>query len=347
MKPKILLIGSTINPVHIKSFYNLIKPICEDIYIIGSHPVDFAPHTCVSFSTKNIFSVIKSIRKIQQVFKEFNPDIIHVHQANSIGFITSIANFRKKYKQVLTTWGDDVLVLPKKNLFYKTLSYVSLAKSDIITADAKCMADAIYDFYGKKKEVTIANFGIDFSVNFEKRTKEKVIYSNRLHDSLYNIDLIITGCATFLSQNPDWKLIIGAKGNLTDKLKELARNNINSDQVEFIGFVDSDTNKNWYLKSTIYISIPSTDGTSISLLEAMGYGCIPIVSDLPANKEWIIDNKNGVIVQNRNNLNIYIKNALKLDLEDVMNQNENIILKRATKDSNRKIFEEIYAKLLK
>jgi glycosyltransferase involved in cell wall biosynthesis len=42
-----------------------------------------------------------------------------------------------------------------------------------------------------------------------------------------------------------------------------------------------------------------SDTTSVSLLEAMACGLFPVVSDIPANREWIEDNKNGALVSPR------------------------------------------------
>jgi glycosyltransferase involved in cell wall biosynthesis len=46
-----------------------------------------------------------------------------------------------------------------------------------------------------------------------------------------------------------------------------------------------------------FFSILTSDALSVSLLEAMAHGCIPIVSDLPDNREWVEDNKNGIILK--------------------------------------------------
>ena len=35
---------------------------------------------------------------------------------------------------------------------------------------------------------------------------------------------------------------------------------------------------------------------SVSVLEAMAHGCVPIVSDLPANRELVRDGDNGLVV---------------------------------------------------
>lgn len=344
-KPRILLIGSTINPVHIRNYFHLINDSCSEILIIGSYPIDFCRFETVDFSLKNPIQVIKTILKIRKIAKEFKPDIIHVHQANSIGFLVSLAN-RKKYKQVLTTWGDDVLIFPKKNIFYRLLTYISLRFSDAITADAQIMADAIYRFYGSKKQVVIANFGIDWKETLQINEKEKIIYSNRLHDTLYNIDKIIIGTSAFLKTNPDWRLIIAANGPLKNDLETLAESHLPQNQYEFIGFVDPETNRSWYQRAYFYVSIPSTDGTSISLLESMGYGCVPLVSDLPANREWIDHEINGLIVFDRDKLSESLDKALEMDLDRIQKNNFDRIKNRATKEANRALFLEVYQKLI-
>jgi glycosyltransferase involved in cell wall biosynthesis len=49
-------------------------------------------------------------------------------------------------------------------------------------------------------------------------------------------------------------------------------------------------------QSDIYVSTSLSDGTSVSLLEAMAAGGFPVVTDIPANREWIKDGENGFLV---------------------------------------------------
>jgi len=49
-------------------------------------------------------------------------------------------------------------------------------------------------------------------------------------------------------------------------------------------------------RSQVYVSLVSTEGVSSSLLEAMACGVFPIVPDIPANRLWIEDGKNGFLV---------------------------------------------------
>lgn len=342
-KPKkLLLIGSTINPVHIRNYYNLVKDYFDEIIIVGTHKVDFCKSYSIDFRIKNPLILLKNIHRLRKLMLEFNPSIVHVHQANSFGYIASLAN-RNRFPQVLTTWGDDVLIFPHQNFVFRKLVRTSLLSSDAITADAEVMKDAIHDFIGNTS-VEVINFGIELQ-NLPEKPKENILYSNRLHDDLYNIDKIILGSLAFLKSNSDWKLIIAGKGSNTEKLKQMVKDLVLETQVEFVGFLSPAENLENYLKAKIYISIPNTDGTSISLLEAMAYGCLPIVSDLPANREWVKDEENGIIVHDYK-LEEALDRALNLDVKKVTEINSEIIASRATKEANRTKFIAIYDRLL-
>ena len=164
--------------------------------------------------------------------------------------------------------------------------------------------------------------------------------ANRMHESLYQIDQIISQLAEFLSKNSDWKLHIAASGTQTEKLRQLAEEKLPKGSFQFLGFQAGKDNQQNYLRSTIYVSIPTTDGTSISLLEALAYGSLPIVSDLPANREWIEDGVNGII--SSGDLSKDVERLLLMDSSSVQERNKTIIDQKATKDSNRKKFSAIY-----
>ena len=336
-KKKLLLIGSA--SVHVQNYYNLVRDYFAEVLIVTNENIDYCPHEKISFSLRNPFKVYKSIQTIKKIIHEFNPDIIHVHQANTYGFMTAMAK-KRSIPMVLTTLGSDVLLLPKRGFLYRFIVTKSLKNADFITADARYMAEAIHDIIGQK-DVTIANFGIDISSMPSDNKKEKILYSNRLHKDLYNIDKIISGSAAFLKENTDWSITIGANGNNTEHLKAQAKQLISDEQVSFIGFVTADINRANYIKSAIYISIPDSDGTSISLLEAMAYGAIPVVSDLPANREWIVDGENGIIVQD-GNVDAAIRRAIQLNGEEIAQRNATIINERGSKVANRKIFLSLY-----
>ena len=54
--------------------------------------------------------------------------------------------------------------------------------------------------------------------------------------------------------------------------------------------------QHWYASAQWFVSLPQSDSVSVSVLEALAHGCIPILSDLPANRELVASGHNGLIL---------------------------------------------------
>ena len=341
---RLLLVGSTKSDVHLRNYHSLIEGYFDEVLLVSGNSVDFCETKVLDFRLKNPITIWKTIKQLRNIIAAYKPDVIHVHQANSYGYITAKAN-KGKIPQVLTIWGSDVLLLPNKSSVHRRMVQKALKGGDKITADAGFIEKNVTELIGDN-DFTTANFGIDLpALDIDLEKKENIIYSNRLHNDLYNIDAVINGFAEFYQNHKDWKLVIAGRGNNTDSLKQLAASLLPNSAYKFIGFVDYDTNMEYYQRASAYISIPSSDGTSVSLLEAMASGAIPIVSDLPANHEWITSGKNGIISEG--NVAKALEASLKLDLVYLAAENNAIIEKKATKKANRKIFLKIYKELRK
>lgn len=334
----LLLIGGSKGNAHLLNYRNLIEDCFDDILIVSNQESEQFPSRKVNFELKNPFAMWKNVQLLRKIIQEEQPDIIHVHQANAYGFITALAN-RGRRPLVVTTWGSDVLTLPHTSFLHRWMVQYILRSADAITADAQFMADAIHGLIGQVP-VTVANFGVEIQNIEEGKERKNIIYSNRMHESLYQIDQIIQQLAPFLSKNPEWKLRIAASGSQTENLQNLAKENLPDGSFEFLGFQAGKDNQQNYLQSKVYVSIPTTDGTSISLLESLAYGCLPIVSDLPANREWIQDGVNGII--STGDLSKDLERLLQMDASSIQERNKEIIDQKATKNANRKKFTAIY-----
>jgi glycosyltransferase involved in cell wall biosynthesis len=184
---------------------------------------------------------------------------------------------------------------------------------------------------------TLLQYGID---PITAVAKEKIVYSNRLHEPLYQIDKIIHFFADFSITNTEWKLVIAGSGSETENLKELVKSLGIDSKTSFVGWQQKEENRAWYAKSAIYISIPKSDGTSVSVLESMSAGCIPVVANLPVSHEWITSGKNGII--EKRNLNPLIE-ARSLNQEECERINSELIHEKATREASIRVFRRMYA----
>jgi len=345
MKKKLLLIGN--HTIHTYNYYHLIRDYFDEVYLITDEPVrqeqGVEKLKVVSFSYKKLQGLFGTVGSIRKIIREFRPDIIHVHQANSVALYATRAARAFDIPVVLTTWGSDILVAPHHSSTLRSIARYVIRQADVVTADAELLGNAVLDLVPEAApKLVVANFGIELmDITLPK---EDIIYSNRLHKKLYNIDVIIRAYKELedTGRNP-YRLVIAAVGEDTALLKQQVAELGLTDRVEFKGWLSTEENIRMYQRSKIYVSIPDSDATSISLLEAMYYGCYPVVSGLPSKKEWITDGVNGHIFRGD------FKFMLDLDhktLEAAEARNKKIILEKGTKEIAYKKFTDIYTKLL-
>lgn len=296
------------------------------------------PTTIVNFSRKKIKNWIDTPKKIRQVANEFKPDIVHFHQINSVGMFTILALKKSKIPITASAWGSDVLLVPKTSWINRKIVQFCLKNIDVCTSDSEFMGEVIRELSPNKKlKIEICNFGVE-ETNIPIK-KEKIIYSNRNHNPIYRIDLVIEAFSKFSKKHPDWKLIVAGRGSLTDELKQQVSHLKLIDKVDFVGFIAPKDNYKNYAKSTYFISIPKSDATAMSLLEAMYYGCVPILIDLPANKEWVENNVNGTIIQDVNSE--FISPSLDLNTEKIAEMNRKMIIEKATVSQSEQQFQNV------
>jgi len=230
--------------------------------------------------------------KISKIITKIKPRYLNAHYLSSYGLLgVLIKKFHPNLVLIQSTWGSDILVTPKKSFVYKLTAKFALKYADMITSDSYFMSDEINKIYQNNITETFP-FGLDYvDMNEEIVKDENLIFSNRALSKNYNIATVIEWFGNL--ENQEMKLVIANDGNDKKELLDLVDSLKIQKRVTFVGFLTKDEQNHYYKQAKYYISIPSSDSTAVSLLEAMSFGCYPIVSNLPANREWIIDNFNG------------------------------------------------------
>ena len=297
MSKRLLVVGS--NSLHVYNFIALVENYFDDVLLLTDTKKHHSSVKTVALDFHLGWKSLATILKIRQIVENFKPTTVHIHQANSYAFLTLLALRGYPVQVVVTAWGSDILISPQKSFFLKKMVQYILTHSHSITADSETVLQAAQKLVSKKLDVHNINFGLD--VPACSQPKEKLIYSNRLHKRLYNIDKILLSFSKFIAQHPEWKLVIAGDGEENSHLKLLCKRLKLEQNVDFIGFVDTQTNYSYYCRAQIYVSIPQSDSISLSLVESIFCGCIPFVSDLPANHE-VVNEKVGFVEENLENI---------------------------------------------
>jgi len=101
--------------------------------------------------------------------------------------------------------------------------------------------------------------------------------------------------------------------------------------VRFVGYLSQEAFRDALAQAQVFVSVPSSDASSVALLQAMAVGCFPVVSDLPSQQELVEDGVGGLRVPVRDPE--ALADAIVRALEDHQ-------LRRDAVERNRRFVEE-------
>jgi hypothetical protein len=109
-----------------------------------------------------------------------------------------------------------------------------------------------------------------------------------MHEPVYDLPALIAGVRPALERRPERALVIAGDGSRRGALERLARDTLPAGRFEFVGAARAPAPLAALLgRAEIYLSASRSDSTSVSLLEAMACGAVPVVSDIEGNREWV------------------------------------------------------------
>jgi glycosyltransferase involved in cell wall biosynthesis len=94
-------------------------------------------------------------------------------------------------------------------------------------------------------------------------------------------------------QNENVDLILLSNGSQSARIRQILQSGGVMNRVTFGGQISQSDLPDWYHMADLYISPSHVDGSSVSLMEALACGLPCLVSDIPANKEWVVEDENG------------------------------------------------------
>lgn len=300
-----------------------------------------------------------SVRKIKKIAEKIKPDLINAHFVPGYGLVGALL---RQNPLVVSTWGSDILISPQKSFLHKLRAKYILKKADLITTDAKILTQAILDLGIEGKKVVENPMGVDknlvfecekkrFDFSYQEEKKNFIILSNRRLEPVYDVITLLKTVPSVIKQaQKSVKFVIVGEGSQKHGLIKLTQDLNVEKYVEFKGELARKDLLDCYFDSDIYVSTSLSDSTSVSLLEAMALGLIPIVTDIPGNREWIEDEKNGFLfpISDQEALAKQIISAMNefRDWSDFREKNISLIKQKAVWEDNMKAVEEEFLRLV-
>lgn len=257
-------------------------------------------HVLLSIWSNLYLSFIPRHLAIKRLVKKIKPDLIHAHFITKYGFHLPDLKFNPS---VVSAWGDDVLILPKKSRLIRYYTKKVLVSVDLIYAVSQDIRNHIIkDLEISADKIHYLPFGINTDL-FAPKSGNKAadretieIFSNRGFFPVYDSETLVTGFA--LAYRKDQRLHLTLKGEGPDEqnVRDLVTSLGISDVVAIRQKTQYSEVPQDYRNADIFITTSRSDGTPVSILEAMASALPCIVTNVGGIPEWIEDKKTGFLI---------------------------------------------------
>jgi glycosyltransferase involved in cell wall biosynthesis len=263
----------------------------------------------------------KYVLSLQRVIKQIGPDLIHAGPIQTCALIAVLTGFRP----ILTmSWGFDLMQDAHRNRWMEQITRYTLHNSTFFTSDAMVTRDKAVACGMNADRTVVFPWGVDlqrFAPDTDHRSlknKHFTLFCNRAWEPLYGIDVLARAFVKVAQSRPGLSLILLGDGSQGARIHQILLNGGVLDRVTFGGQISQAQLPRWYHWADVYISPSHVDGSSVSLMEALACGLPCLVSDIPANKEWVTEGENGWLFPDGD------VDALAAKISQVMDQRESL-----------------------
>ncbi|MDD4170392.1 MAG: glycosyltransferase [Desulfotomaculaceae bacterium] len=298
---KILLVGNA-QSIHVQRWgtalaeqglsVHVLSPVAQAIKGCTIHEISGKATPILSLS--GMLNYIKKMLQVEKKMKKIAPDLVHIHGAVPFSyFVTSYTG-----GPVLTsTWGSDIYQYAGKSWSKNKIVRSILNKSELVTTHNHQMNTYIRKNFGVKNSLVLS-WGIDEQI-FNLGTGEekehakkllnippsnKVVLSPRSMAPLYNIKAILESIPPVLELNKDVTYCLlrgsGSAGYEAEMIQKATALGIQDSTRWIHEFQNPEEMARLYRAADVFISIPKTDSSALTIAEGLACGSIPVLKSL-------------------------------------------------------------------
>jgi len=264
----------------------------------------------------SIWDAGKLLGDLKRVIREAKPDLIQAGPLQTTAFLVALTGYQPL---VSMSWGYDLLQDANRNALWRWATKYTLRHSAVMVGDCKTIRQKAISFGMPDERIITFPWGVDLGLFKPSKDESEdegevrgyeagegrlrsrlgwgeevfVLLSTRAWESLYGVEVLARAFVKVAGERPQLRLLMLGDGSQAEMLGEIFRQGGVLDLVHYAGQVGQVDLPDFYRAADLYISASHSDGTSISLLEAMACGRPVLVSDIPGNREWVVPGKQG------------------------------------------------------
>ena len=238
---------------------------------------------------------------LQQVIDAVQPDIVHAGPLHTGGALAAQSGF---HPLVLMSWGSDILYEAEHDPEKKAAISRALEATDVLIADCLAVRDKAREYGFPADQIVVFPWGVDLE-RFSPTGGDGglrarlgwqdafVLLHLRAWEPLYGVETLAHAFVLAAKRNERLRLLLPGAGSLGQILTDIFEQGGVQDHVHVPGPLSQSDLPAYYRATDLYLSASRSDGSSVSLMEALACGLPALVSDIPCNREWVSHEQEG------------------------------------------------------
>ena len=245
------------------------------------------------------FALPRLVRQVQSTARRIQPDVIHAGPMHLGAFLAAAAH---EHPLVSMSWGSDLLADARSGK-RRLMARFTLSRSDAFIGDCQAVRKSAIELGMAHERIVTFPWGVNleqFYPSADRQVREQlgwrdatVLISTRSWEPLYGVDILVQAFLKASRQESSLRLLLVGGGSQKALLEGMIEDARTCDKVHLVERVSESELPRYYNSGDLYVSVSHSDGSSVSLLEAMACGLPVLVSDIPGNREWVEHGANG------------------------------------------------------
>jgi len=241
-----------------------------------------------------------SVGQVKKAISDFHPDIVHTYYLTNYAFLAVRAS---AVPVVVTVAGSDLFVDTRRSWLFRVVNSFTLRHASVVHLVARHMVKPAIRLGAEERKIRIVHEGVNLDAfppyTDSIRERAPIVVCTRQFRPVHDVGTAVRAAINVLRKQADvpsgTKFLFLGDGPERPKLEERVQSAGDYPAIEFLGAQNWRSVSKVLRAAAVYVSPSRSDGTSVSLLQAFVSGAFPVVSDIPANREWIRDGGNGFL----------------------------------------------------
>jgi teichuronic acid biosynthesis glycosyltransferase TuaC len=218
---------------------------------------------------------------LSRVFHEISGDLVHAHFALPDGFAAAYYTSRERVPLVLTIWGSDVLVLGRQHVS-RGLLKDTFERAQAIIAVSDELAERALQLGAAADRIHLIPGGVPYLPREPRETARTslgivsgstcVLWVGRLVPVKQPLHVLQAFARLAASASVETSLVMIGDGPLRKKVSDFVRDSELQASVRLLGHRDRKEVWRWQCAADVLVNSSRSEGTPLSVLEALGAG---------------------------------------------------------------------------